>query len=332
MGGLDALLTGEVVYGLLLLLVFGAIAGLFAAVNAMLAARGDAVGDRVRRVTAENTSSMLDDALPLAQPGSTRSLFDFTFRPLAKVATPTDEDELGRLRAQLSHAGYRSERAMPIYLAAKVALCFACAGAFMWVNSLQPAPLDQAALYTIVVMIIGFYFPNFWLRNRVQERMRLVSNAMPDTLDLLVTCVEAGLGLDQALLRVSQEIGLSAPLLAHELNQTSLEMRAGVGRGETFRRLALRTGVEEIKNLASIVIQTELFGTSVARALRVMADSMRVRRMQRAEENAATVAVRMTLPLILCILPALLVTLLGPAVVRMIRILVPTLGGSGPDG
>lgn len=325
---MDALLTGDAVYVAVLVLVFGAIAGVFAAINSLMAARVDTVEDRLRRATLTGASPGSVPPSTLAETQS-RSIIDFALSPFAKVATPTDEDEVGRLRAQLTHAGYRAERAMPLYLGAKVLLAFGLAGLFLWVNSLRPAPLQQAALYTVVVMIIGFYAPNLWLRGRVQERTKAIGNALPDALDLLVTCVEAGLGLDIAMTRVAQEVGLSSPLLSQELMTTSLEMRAGVSRGEAFRRLALRTGVEEIKNLASIIIQTEIFGTSVARALKVMADGMRVRRMQRAEENAATVAVRMTIPLVVCILPALLATLLGPAIVRMVRILLPTLGGRG---
>jgi tight adherence protein C len=324
MGWLDALMTGDAAYLAVLVLAFSAVAGLFASVNALMSARDDAVEDRVRRATSTGLSSR--PPAPLEERQS-RSIIDFAFLPFAKVATPTDADELGRLRAQLTHAGFRPDTAMPLYLGAKVVLALGTAGAFLWFNSHRPAPLQQAALYTVVVMILGFYAPNLWLRGRVQERTKAIGNSMPDALDLLVTCVEAGLGLDLAMTRVAQEVGLSAPLLSQELLTTSLEMRAGMARGEAFKRLALRTGVEEIRNLSSIIIQTEIFGTSVARALKVMAEGMRVRRMQRAEENAATVAVRMTIPLVVCILPALLSTLLGPAIVRMIRILLPTLAG-----
>jgi tight adherence protein C len=129
--------------------------------------------------------------------------------------------------------------------------------------------------------------------------------------------------------RVADEIRLSAPLLSAELSQTSLEMRAGIARGDGFRRLANRTGVEELRNLAAVIIQTELFGTSIAHSLRVMADSMRIRRTQRAEERAATVGVKLTIPLIFCIIPALFAVLMGPAAVQIIRTLLPTLRGGG---
>ena len=326
MAGLDELLSSDAVYVAVLLLAFGAVAGVFAAINSLLAARVDVMDQRLRRATLE--SGLLSSRPPPPiEERSSRSLVGMAFSPFAKVATPTDEDEAGRLRAQLTHAGFRAERAMPVYLGAKVVLALGFAALFLWVNSVRPSQMEAAALWTIGVMILGFYLPNVWLRGRVQERVKKIGNSLPDTLDLLVTCVEAGLGLDQAMGRVAQEITLSAPLLAQELQVTSLEMRAGISRGEAFRRLAMRTGVEEIKNLASIIIQTEVFGTSVSRALKVMADGMRIRRTQRAEENAATVAVRMTIPLVLCILPSLLCTLIGPAIVRMVTILLPSLGG-----
>ena len=138
-------------------------------------------------------------------------------------------------------------------------------------------------------------------------------------MDLLVTCVEAGLGLDAALARVADEIRLASPLLAQELNLTFLEIQAGIARRDAFRRLSERTGVEDLRQLSAVLTQTEMFGTSIAKALRVHADGMRIKRMQRAEERAASVGVKMTLPLILCILPSLIAVVLGPAMVSMIE-------------
>jgi len=143
----------------------------------------------------------------------------------------------------------------------------------------------------------------------------------------VVTCVEAGLGLEAAIARVAGELGLGAPLLAQELELTEMEMRAGVARGDAFRRMADRTGVEELRNLAAIIVQTQIFGTSIAKSLRIQADALRGRRMQVAEERAAAASVKMTIPLVLCIAPALFVVLLGPAVVSIARELLPTLAG-----
>jgi tight adherence protein C len=151
-----------------------------------------------------------------------------------------------------------------------------------------------------------------------------IERSLPDAIDLLVTCVEAGLGLDAALSRVAEEITLAAPLLAAELKVTFLEIQASIPRRDAFRRLSERTGVEDLRQLSAVLTQTEMFGTSIARALRVHSEGMRIRRMQRAEEKAAMVGVKMTLPLILCILPTLMAVVLGPAVATiMTKIIQP---------
>jgi tight adherence protein C len=195
------------------------------------------------------------------------------------------------------------------------------------VNALVVGLLRHPQSWAIVAAAVGFYSPNVWLSRRLKARQTALSRGLADTLDLLVTCVEAGLGLEAALVRITREIGLSAPLLASELSQTTLEMQAGKPRPEAFRRLAERTGLEELRSLSAILIQTEMFGTSVAKALRVHAGTMRTRRTHRAEERGATVAVKMLLPLILFILPSLFAVILGPAVVRIVKILLPALGG-----
>lgn len=324
---LSTLLRGYAIYVGVFVLVGGAVGALLYGLRSMIATRPDPIARRMRTsILPQGAAEAAVQQSSIAPAAGRRSLVDAALRPLASVAKPTDEDELEGLRQRLSHGGYRSERALYGYLVAKLVLCVGGAGALLWYNAAQPQPLEQAALYTVVAMIFGFYAPNLWLSGRVSERQAELSHALPDALDLLVTCVEAGLGLDLALNRVANEVGLASPLLANELLQTSLEMRAGLSRGEAVRRLASRTGVDELKYLASIIVQTELFGTSVAKSLRVMSEGMRIRRSQRAEERAATVAVKMTIPLVLCILPSLFCVLLGPAVVNIIRIMLPALG------
>jgi tight adherence protein C len=258
-----------------------------------------------------------------------KTLLESALKPFAVVAKPSNEEELGRLQSRLSYAGYRGERAMFTYLAVKVLLAVVLAGLVIWFNSVRPQPMPAIifAFITVFAMTVGFYLPNVWLGQVITGRQTKINRAMPDTLDLLVTCVDSGLGLDASMNRVAEEISLSAPILSQEIMQAGFEIRAGSNRGEAFRRLAARTGVEDIRNLSSIIVQTELFGTSIAKALRIMADGMRVRRMQKAEEKAASVGVKMTIPLVLCILPALFTVIMGPAVVQIVRILMPALGG-----
>jgi tight adherence protein C len=311
------LVLGLVVFGFAFLLVFG--------VRFLLASRVDVIGERVKRSVTRRPSSMPPPAEPVA--GERGAFLDTALKPIATVAKPTDEEELGRLRNRLSYAGFRSDRAMYVFLVVKVFLCLLFAGIVLWLNTMRPQPLQYAAFFTVLAMTAGFYFPSMWLDGRIKERQAKVNRALPDALDLLVTCVEAGLGLDAAMNRVAEEIQLSSPILAQEILQAALEIRAGSTRGESFRRLAGRTGVEEIQNLSSIVVQTEVFGTSMAKALRITSEGMRIRRMQLAEERAATVAVKMTIPLVLCIMPSLFAVIMGPAAIKIFKMLIPTLGG-----
>lgn len=288
----------------------------------LFATRTDVVKDRLKRSV---SLSPAVESTTATRAGT--ALWKQVLSPIAEIAKPGNTEELGRLRGKLSHAGFRGEGATTVYLGVKVTLGLVFALGFLWVNSLRPQPLTNAALFTISAMAIGFYAPSLWLMGRIRERQSEINHALPNAMDLLVTCVEAGLGLDAAMNRVADELSLGSPLLSNELAQTALEIRAGVQRGDAFRRMAERTGVEELRNLSAIIVQTQVFGTSIAKSLRVQADAMRIRRMQIAEERAASVAVKMTVPLIFCILPSLFAILLGPAVVKIIRILMPTLGG-----
>ena len=174
--------------------------------------------------------------------------------------------------------------------------------------------------------LLGYFLPDLWLSWKVGNRQHRIRLGLPDALDLLVVCVEAGLALDQALLRVSQELRIAHPELCEELAIVNAEMRLGKTRLDALRDLATRTGVEDLKSLVAMLIQTERFGTSVAQSLRVHSDTLRTKRRQRAEEAAAKVAVKMVPVLVFLIFPALYVVILGPAVITLVR----QLGGAGP--
>jgi tight adherence protein C len=320
-----ALFDIDLTYAVTLAVAFGAAVAFVLGIRYVAVSGRDVVRDRLRR-----TLGLVP--LPTATAGAeltrrTRASWEVALEPIARVARPASERELGRLRSRLSHAGLRSERALVGYLGAKALFGIGFALGFLTVNSFWPQPPTYAALCTIASTALGFYAPSLWLVGRISERRRQIDHALPDALDLLVTCVEAGLGLEAAIQRVAGELDLGAPLLARELEQTELEMRAGVSRGVAFRRMADRTGVEELRNLSAIIIQTQIFGTSIAKSLRIQADAIRVRRMQLAEERAAAASVKMTVPLVLCIAPALFAVLIGPAVVKIVRILLPTLSG-----
>jgi tight adherence protein C len=241
--------------------------------------------------------------------------------PLAWLVRPTKAEELSGMRGKMQQAGLRNPHALEVLLGMKVILAVGLPLLFVEINGRLPAPLEFPLNLAIGVWLCGggYMLPSLWLRSKIASRQRLIAHALPDAMDLMVTCVEAGLGLDAAIARVSQEIVLASPVLGSELNLTYLEIQAGIRRADAFRRLADRTGVEELRGLSAMLIQTEMFGTSVAPAFRVHADGMRIRRMQKAEERAAMVAVKMTIPLILCILPALMAIVMGPAVVAIME-------------
>ncbi len=241
--------------------------------------------------------------------------------PLARLAG-ADEAELSRLRTRLGWAGYRGEHAAQVFLASKVVLGAGALVAFAFLSTLRAEPLPHALPLAIATVGVAFFLPNLWLRSHTATRQRDIERALPDTLDLLVTCVEAGLALDAAFQRVSAELALAWPVLSEEMSLTSLEVKAGVARTEAMRRLADRTGVADLRSLSATLNQTEMFGTSVSSALRVQADGMRVKRSQRAEEKAAYLAVKMMIPLALCILPCLFAVILGPAAVNIMKILL----------
>jgi tight adherence protein C len=242
--------------------------------------------------------------------------------PLTALARPSREEEVARLRERLVRGGLRGANAMPLFLGGKVVLGLLLLGAALWVNHARVERVEPGLLLAIVAFAVGFYAPDVLLASRTRQRQAAIERGLPDALDLLVTCVEAGLGLDASLQRVAEEVRLPWPQLGGELQETFLEVKAGIPRVEGFRRLASRTGVQDLKSLSATLTQTELFGTSVALALRVQAEGIRVRRMQRAEERAAYVAVKMTIPLVVCIMPAMVTVVLGPAVVNIVETLI----------
>lgn len=300
-----------------------------AAVRVMMGRR-DEVVQRIERTTALSITAAAggraggggsQEGGGGAESDSYVSLLARILRPLSWLARPGNSAELAQLRNSLIRGGFRGEHAMEIFLGVKLGATPVVTMAFLLVNSHLPKPIHfptDAAL-ALILAALTFFLPNLWLSGKIGERQKAIERALPDAMDLLVTCVEAGLGLDAAISRVSDEMVLAAPLLAEELRHTALEIQAGVQRADGFRRLAERTGVEDLRGLAATLIQTDMFGTSIARALRVQSESMRIRRAQRAEEKAAMVSVKMTIPLIMCILPSLMAVVMGPAVVTIVR-------------
>jgi tight adherence protein C len=222
-------------------------------------------------------------------------------------------------RQLLMHAGYRSTGALSVYWGFRLALPAILGAAAFVVAPLAGASPQVTLIAVLYFALVGYVAPPFYVRSRAKKRQKDMQKALPDALDLLVVCVEAGLGLNHALLRVSQEIGHVSRLTATELALVNAEIRAGVPREEALRNLAERTGLEDMRSLVTVLIQTDRFGTSVAKALRVHADTMRQKRRQRCEETAAKTTIKLVFPLALCIFPAMFIVVLGPALIQIAR-------------
>ena len=242
--------------------------------------------------------------------------------PAERFVLPTRELERNRVRRRLAQAGFRSMQALSNYYAIKLALGgLMLGGAVVIAQWWFPiAPMSRVALGCIVATGAGLFLPNIFVERLVERRQRALRNGFPDALDLLVVCVEAGLGLSSALQRVSEELAVSHPELAGEFAIVIAEMRAGVDREVALKNLAERTGLEDIRGLTSLLIQTLRFGTGVADALRVYSEEFRDRRMQRAEELAAKIATKMIFPLVLCLFPGFMIVAVGPSILRIIEV------------
>jgi len=222
---------------------------------------------------------------------------------------------------ELAQAGYRHLEARKVFSGARVISTIVIGLGTMigaWVLHRSP---QEILVLALVGVLIGFFLPMMILRMKQSKRQREITLALPDALDLLVICVEAGQGLNAALLKVGRESEVQAGSLAGELRQINNEMRAGVTRVQALRNFALRTGVDEVRALVAVMVQSDRFGTSVAHALRTHAESLRIRRRQRAEEIARKAPVKLVFPLVFCIFPELLVVILAPGMLALFRVL-----------
>ncbi|MEX2310018.1 MAG: type II secretion system F family protein [Pirellulales bacterium] len=246
---------------------------------------------------------------------------------MARPLQPKSAEDVGKLRAKLNYAGFRSEAAPSIFLGLKtvcLAVGFIAGGGTMWFSK---GATTEAGMYTIGIAGISFYLPDIILWFFKKSRQDNIFFGLPDALDLMVVCVEAGLGLDQAMRKVSEEMKKTYVVIAEEFSLCNLQLQMGRARNEVLHELGARTGVDDLKALSAILIQADKFGSSVAQALRVQSDSMRTRRRQMAEEKAAKTAVKLIFPLVLFIFPAIFIVLVGPAAITMINEMFPAMSG-----
>lgn len=250
-------------------------------------------------------------------------------KPVSRLSLPKEGWEGSQMRVRFMNAGWRSNAAPHLYFAAKTVLAIGLPMlALVAVSGLQAFQGQYQTVALLAVLgALGYYLPNAVLSRKVDNRKRAVFEEFPDVIDLLTVCVEAGLGLDAALMRVADELALRCPVLADELQLMLLELRSGFAKDKALTNLALRTGVEDVDKFASMLNQADRFGTSLGESLRVLSDMLRTKRRMRAEEQAAKIALKLLFPLIFMIFPTLLLVLLGPAFIQIYRVLLPTMSG-----
>lgn len=256
---------------------------------------------------------------PKAPKPAIRERIEQAIDPISK-ALPLSPADVSRTRGWMIQAGLRDAMHVNYYFGARVLLAAIGFLGVVLFSGFNNPPLLAG------ITALGFFVPRFFLKRMIKDRQQRIRLALPDALDLTVICVEAGLALDQALLRVGQDLHHAHPDLSDEFHLVNLEMRAGKPRAEALRNLVERTGVDDIRSLVGTLIQTDRFGTSVAQALRVHSDSLRTERRQRAEEQAAKTTIKMVPPLVVFVLPSIIFVTIGPAVIQMIRQLGPMSG------
>lgn len=302
-------------------LVFVTVLLLVIAVYRVFSSREIVVEERLREISASGGGR----DLRLMVGGQNDSVFEKSLGGLSKLVPqafrPAD------VRTMLVRAGFRRPSAVPAYIGAKllfavlVPVAVLAPGVVLGRGSGGFVPLAAG------LALLGWFLPNVWVARRTSLRKTEITHALPDALDLMVVCVEAGLGLNAAILRVGQETRITSPALGAELRLVNQEILAGKPRAEALRNLAERTGVDDMKSLVAMLVQTDKLGTSIAASLRIQADSLRTKRRNRAEEAARKVAIKLVFPLVLFIFPELLVVLIGPGMIELFRALTEVAGG-----
>jgi tight adherence protein C len=283
-----------------------------------------------RRLAAGSNPSMDHDGI---EPGAglrvhdARGAWIALVSAIEKAGIPLVDTKDATIRSRLVAAGYSQEAAPRIYslvrLITVITFPIAAIG-FLWASGSSPS-LTKIYIIGMVAALLGLYLPSLWVRARADRRQREIINGFPDALDLMLVCVEAGLGLEAAFSRVGMEMTRSHPLLAQQLGAVVLELRAGRSQEDALRRMADRAGTDEIRPFSTLLIQSHKLGSSIAQTLRVYASEMRERRRMRAEEKAHRLPVLLSVPLVTCMLPVMIGVLMLPAVIRTIRVIIPAI-------
>jgi len=275
-----------------------------------------AATERLKRL-GDRPNTPISAATSLQENSSSTDLAGRIASPLNRLLPPSAA-EAKKLQKQLMQAGFRSSSAPITFRAIQICALAGFPAIVAFVCALLARPLSSAILYILFAFVIGFFLPRYALRRMIRSRQQLVRWGLADALDLMVISIEAGLGLNAAMVKVSTELKEVHPDISEEFEMANLEMRVGREREEALRNLAERTGVDDLRSLVAMLIQTDKFGTSIARAIRAFSDSLRTKRRQRAEQAAQKAAVKLLFPLACFLFPTLFIALLGPAVLQLI--------------
>ena len=281
-----------------------------------------AATERLRRMSGsrEGIATQSAQAVVIPEDGAAAEFAQRLATPLNKLLPPS-ATEAKKLQKQLMHAGFRSAEAPMVYRAIQLTSMAGFPLVVAGVCALTARPLNKALVYIIIGFVVGFFLPRFFLNKMISKRQRLIRWGLADALDLMVISVEAGLGLNAAMMKVSSELKDVHAAVAYEFELANLEIRVGRDRDEALRNLAERTGVDDLRSLVAMLIQTDKFGTSIAKGLRVFSDSLRTKRRQRAEQEAQKAAVKLLLPLACFLFPTLFIAILGPAALNLIDVM-----------
>ena len=274
-----------------------------------------AATERLKRL-GERASSPANGTGSLVEDRSGSELAERLASPLSRLVPPSAA-EAKKLQKQLMQAGFRSPSAPVTYRAIQLISMAAFPAVVAVGSALMQKPINNAVILIMFAFVIGFFLPRYALRRMIRSRQQLVRWGLADALDLMVISIEAGLGLNAAMMKVSSELKEVHPDISEEFEMANLEIRVGRDREEALRNLAERTGVDDLRSLVAMLIQTDKFGTSIARAIRAFSDSLRTKRRQRAEQAAQKAAVKLLFPLACFLFPTLFIALLGPAVLQL---------------
>jgi tight adherence protein C len=307
----------------LLILLFVAVAAVAFGLTAMFGERQE-VRERLAGSSPGEADNMPNAGLRVHD---ARGAWVSLVTAIEKAGIPLVDTKDATIRSRLVAAGYKQEYAPRVYSLIRLIMVIGlplAAFAILWAAGSSPS-LTKLYFIGAIAALLGLYLPNVWVRARADRRQQQIINGFPDALDLMLVCVEAGLGLEAAFSRVGMEMTRSHPLLAEQLGSVVLELRAGRSQEDALRRMADRAGADEIRAFATLLIQSHKLGSSIAQTLRTYAAEMRERRRMRAEEKAHRLPVLLSIPLVTCMLPVMIGVLMLPAVIRTIRVILPAM-------